>query len=403
MSGSDLRRSAAPALVGALLFLVACALPRIGLYTAEQPADVALYQEYGEQFLDGRIPYRDFSVEYPPGALPTFVAPALGSSEGFTHRFKLLIAVCGAATAALVAVALVAAGATRRHTWLATTYAALAPLALGPTVLNRYDLWPTLLVAVALALLVLERWRASFVLLALAIVAKLYALVLLPLALVRLHERAGARAVRTALVLAAATAAAVVAPFLALGPGGIRFSVLQLVRRPLQVESLGGSIVGALDRLQLVAATVRTDFGSQNPAGSAARPVLVLTSLLLVLGLAAVWWLYARGDRGRLRTLHAAAAAGAVFVALGKVLSPQFLIWLVPLVPLVPGAVGAAAGTLLLSALALTRGWFPEHYDDVARLGGFTWLVLGRNLLLLALAVLLVAALRGARAGPRNT
>jgi hypothetical protein len=39
----------------------------------------------------------------------------------------------------------------------------------------------------------------------------------------------------------------------------------------------------------------------------------------------------------------------------------------------------------------------------VARLGGFTWLVLGRNLLLLALAVLLVATLRGARAGPRNT
>jgi L-cystine uptake protein TcyP (sodium:dicarboxylate symporter family) len=91
-----------------------------------------------------------------------------------------------------------------------------------------------------------------------------------------------------------------------------------------------------------------------------------------------------------------------VFVALGKVLSPQFLIWLVPLVALVVGRVGVAAGSLLAAALVTTHLWFPTRYWDLVDLEPVGWLALVRNALLVALAVVLGIATSRARAAPRS-
>jgi hypothetical protein len=73
------------------------------------------------------------------------------------------------------------------------------------------------------------------------------------------------------------------------------------------------------------------------------------------------------------------------FVALGKVLSPQFLIWLIPLVPLVRGRRGLVATGLLTAALVLTQVWFPQRYFDYALHGRLAGVVVLRDLVLVAL------------------
>jgi hypothetical protein len=105
----------------------------------------------------------------------------------------------------------------------------------------------------------------------------------------------------------------------------------------------------------------------------------------------------------------AAAAAVAALVAFDKVLSPQYLIWLVPLVALVRGARGIAAGGLLLVALGLTQTWFPSSYWALAldHASPWSWYLLARNLALVGLLAVLASGLRperdfaGRRAGWR--
>jgi hypothetical protein len=99
----------------------------------------------------------------------------------------------------------------------------------------------------------------------------------------------------------------------------------------------------------------------------------------------------------------ACAAALTAFVVLGKVLSPQFLIWLVPLVPLVAGRRGLLASALLATAIVLTQLWFPFRYWDLALEFDVaaSWLVLVRDLVLLGLLATLWPRAEGGAAARR--
>ena len=85
---------------------------------------------------------------------------------------------------------------------------------------------------------------------------------------------------------------------------------------------------------------------------------------------------------------HAAALILA-FMLGSRVLSPQYMIWLLPLVPLSAGGfVGTIICALFLAACFTTTLVFPVHYDDLL---SFRYpgpeLLLARNLLLVILWV----------------
>jgi hypothetical protein len=101
---------------------------------------------------------------------------------------------------------------------------------------------------------------------------------------------------------------------------------------------------------------------------------------------------YARGWPTAERTVRYAAAALVTFVVFGKVLSPQFLVWLLFAMPLVGGVRGIRAGALYAVAALTTAIWFPALYQDLDRdqEPAIALLVVVRGLLLVAVLVVLV-------------
>ena len=373
------RRAAA---AGALVFLVTCLLPRYGL--GARALDTSLFRLWSDRMLAGRIPYRDFSLEYPPGALPAFVIPGLLPGD-YGFWFKAFQALCGAVAVGAVAYAGETLGLRGTRLWLAVGFAALAPLALGPLVLIRFDLWPTALAAVGLAAILRGRNGLGFGALALGTAAKLFPFVLMPLGLLYVLRREGRPSARRALVWFVAVLAVVVLPFALLGPGGLRFSVAQQAGRALQIESVGSALLLAAHELGAYSPHAAFASGSWNLTGGLPHGVGLIETLVQILAVVAVWVAFARSRRTPAQLALAAAAAVVAFAVLGRVLSPQYLLWVVPLVALLAPRLRTAAG-LLVAALLLTRAIYPARYDALVAFEATPiWLLVARDALLLTL------------------
>jgi len=392
----------AAALAGSAMFVVAWSLLHVGPWGGYQIIDTPVYQRYGDAVVAGQVPYRDFGLEYPPGALPAFVVPSLFPSGAYRGAFEALMLACGIAIVLLVARAAAALGATGVRLYAPPVLAGAAPLALGTVVLTRFDLWPAALTAAALAALLTGRDRVGAGVLGLATAAKLYPVVLLPLALVWTLRRRGRREALVALGVFAAVGLAVVLPFAIVAPHGVASSLARQAERPLQIESLGSALLLAGNLLELYDPRVVFSHGSQNLGGALADTLAAAQTALQALVLVFVWVLFARSRPTGTALVVASACVVTAFVTFGKVLSPQFLIWLIPLVPLVVVGSGIAAPALFAVALVLTQLWFPSRYWDVVGLEPVGWLVLLRDLALVALLVVLLRALARAGATARS-
>jgi Glycosyltransferase family 87 len=402
-------RRAAVALAAVAVWLVSWTLLHHFFWGGSQIIDTPVYESYGDAMRAGKVPYRDFTLEYPPAALPAFLAPELTAKPhdfgSYGHSFEKWMAGCGVVMVLLCALVLALLRVPERAAAASLALVALSPLLLGNLFLSRFDLWPATLAVGAIAALLGGRDLLGAGVLGVAVSAKLWPAVFVPLGLAWVWRRRGVRAAALWAAVVVAVVAAIFLPFVALSPAGVGHALGTQAGRPLQIESLGAALLVWAHHVFGVAIAVRSDHGSQNVEGSAADAVGALTIVLQIAAVVGVWILHARGPSTPARLVCAAAAAVAAFVGFGKVFSPQFMVWLVPLVPLVPlarGAAGRAASALLVAALVLTQWWFPYRYWrlplqlDKTVAGA----VLLRDLAVVAIALVLLGALRQPRSKP---
>ena len=393
-----MRRALKPSLFGIAVLIAACSPRWVGLFSGRGVGDMYLYRMYGHRMQHGLWPYHDFYFDWAPGSVLPVLWPVLppGSYYDWFHVFDLVYAM-GAIVA--VAVTLVALGARGLRLYAAVAAAAALPFALGSISINSLDYWPALFTAAGLAALLAGRNRLGFGLLGFGIAAKIYPVVLLPIVLVWAWRRYGRREALRSLFVCIAVGIVASLPFAIVGPTGLGYSMKTQFERGLQMESLPATILMAGSRLGIhhVHIIVGRPY-SLNVAGGLATVAATIFTLVLVVALIGVYLAYAAGPDEPQRLVTAAAAAVTAYVAFNRVLSPQYIVWLIPLVPLVAGTPGIIATALLFGACGLTMTWFPGRFWHLVHVSPVTWFALSRNVLLVlvfaAIAVPLVRSMR---------
>src|SRR5215211_595983 len=293
-------------------------------------AGLKIYHHAGEAILRGKIPYRDFFIEYPPGSLLAFVPPALFSSNRVVYTGLFAIEMALVAVAALVLTTLAA-----RKLWgpwaymiPAATFTAAA-LLLYDLILARYDAVVTLMLAISTLCVALG---GRYVLLAYAslgfgaAVKLIPALATLPLATLRKGAARGYVAFFAVLLL-------FFAPPLMLASEGLIKSFVYQADRGLQVESLAASVLLKLGRVSRIG----FGHGAYEVRGPDVEFVSSLsfpiTAVLLVITALVMYREYRLGYLKLEQYPRYAAALILAYMLGSRVLSPQFMLWLLPLVP----------------------------------------------------------------------
>lgn len=347
----------------------------------------------------GLLPYRDYPLEYPPLSLPVLLLPGLlagpGLTEaGYTRGFELVMSACAVALVPIVILTVVRLRGRRLDVVAATVLVAMSPLLLGSLAISRYDLWPALLTAAATWAMVAGRFRWGFAILALAVLAKVYPGFLIPIFVAYAWRVAGRREAIIDTALGAVVGLAGMLPFVAIDAAGALDPFARFIARPLQVESLGAGILMALhDWLGPSFGHFAYTYFSYNLDGPLPSALAGIQTAALAVALVTVWVAAARGPADPARLVVACAAALAADVALGKVLSPQYVVWLVPPIAVLAGIQGSRILAGLAIVLALTQLYYPGMYQAYLRFdAGATLAILARNLALVLVALYLAAA-----------
>lgn len=336
-----------------------------------------IYRGWYEVLRTGTFPLGDVTWQYPPAAAFAILSPALLPFLEYATAFFVLACLADLAVLALLWRAGRGSGRSPRGAWV---WVVGVPL-LGPTVYARYDVMVTA-VAVAALLAAGRHPRVAGALVGLGALLKVWpALVLL-----------GMRG-RAPWAAAALGVAGLAGLFAVTMPGAFAFLTFQR-ERGTEVESLG-ALVFHVARHFGWDGEVLLNYGSVEFLGP--HVGTVSTVALALTALAFAWLLLWRLAASRFATHTAADAAFTavlMFTVTSRVISPQYLVWLVGLAA-VCGCFRASRmrvpAALVLVASLVTVLEFPLYFAQVVASDPFgVALLFVRNGLLVAAA--LVAA-----------
>ncbi|MBO1419036.1 DUF2029 domain-containing protein [Streptomyces sp. FH025] len=343
-------------------------------------ADVwMIYHAWYGVLQTGTFPFDDVTWQYPPGAALVILLPGL-LPWSYLVSFWVICGIADAAATALLIRTGLRRGRALTGAWM---WVVAVPL-LGPMIYNRFDILVTAL-ALAGLLALIRRPAVGGLLLGLGGIVKIWPLL-------GLIGTPSGRRTRRSWTLAAATAVSV-GFLLAAGMNGAFDFLTFQADRGIEVESVGAlplhfaRIAGAWD------GKVTMNYGSPEMLG----PWVGVISKVMMAGtvIGFLWlllWRFKARRRNAATMYDAALCALLIFVVTSRVISPQYLVWLIGVAAVcltVRNSSQRPVALLILIACPLTLLEFPTLFTQVLASDPWAITVLSlRNLLLVAAAVL---------------
>ncbi len=361
-----------------------------------------LYHSVATRMARGMVPYRDFELEYPIGCLPQLFLPILAGTSVRAYRLAYIAEML--VINALLLLALTwhvdrregRLEARRRLIWYLVSF-----LFIGRLIISRIDVVPALLMYLAAL-----SWAARKPILwgslaALGGLVKVVpALVVLPALLGELARPRSTRLVGT--ITFAVCSAVGVSLWYLLGHSGMVSAIRYHTERVLEIESVYAGLLMLVGRMGGEPFGVQWGHGSHEVVSSLSPAILGASRYiqLALLGISLIPLTRSGTDRG----LQCCGALTLAFIVTAPVLSPQYLVWVLPLILSVGGSLGRCVRPLYVLTCALTFLIYPAlFYRSLIppRLPGIL-LLNARNLLLVGLWLLMCFGITGTEGGERR-
>lgn len=352
------------AVAHALIFLLVF---NTGFYAKYFEDPISIAYIYAADIFAGKVPYIDFNIEYPPLALVFMLIPRLFADTpgGYHLAFSAEMLVLD------VLIILLLAAFSRRlglAGWKTLGIYTLGVLAVGPILTRGFDLAAAFLTLLSLYAFVTGKYKTAWVALAVGVMTKLYPVVLIPLYLIYHWRHLQNRQAVTGMGVFVLAAAGIAAVPLFISAGGFIASFTYHLERPLHMESLYSSVILFVRWLGSEPLYLVFSYGAYNIISPVAD-FFSSAAVGITGGVLAVVYIFF--DRFIRRTAEAdygfmmyAVVTLLVFVVFNKVLSPQFLIWLLPLTALVQRD-GRLPWLLFVFICTLTALIYPNAYGGL--------------------------------------
>jgi hypothetical protein len=294
--------------------------------------------------LSGAVPpFHLLPLEYPPLTLLPFSLALLAPLRYYQLAFALLMS--------LMPVLIYSLLLRYGPRGAALAFAGYIFIGAIATAQNRFDLLPAAFTLLCIIAAERKQWTWAYIALAFGVLLKLYPLLLFPILFIaeqqaekRLTIPAESRGLKVVFrslwsmlgsarrwknsliflgVLVAVTSSFALLNF----QGALVDQLRYFAQRPMQVEATGSALLWLATAWGYPLHIV-SSYGSLNMVSNLAGVVILGCEVLFLAGYVYTLWMH---WRGKLDVTQGSIAVLLLFVATGKVFSPQYLIWLVPL------------------------------------------------------------------------
>jgi Glycosyltransferase family 87 len=353
-------------------------------------ADVGLYNFWANNMNNGQFPLNDPMWQYPPLAAVIFL---LGFA--ISHASVGFVTLAVIADAGILALLLVAQHRAATSKSLGLWIWVAAPVLMGPIMLGRFDVFPTL--AVIAAIVFSGTAEAFGSLVAIGALLKVWPV----LGLIGTPRKDGLRSIIAFLATFIAGSAIMISWW----PGSFNFLSGQKARG-LQIESLGAWPYMMWNSMGHHV-NVALQYGAVEVVAHGTRTVCLIVTLACLVGLGALAVLRFLGRLERATVAHIALTAVLISMITSRVLSPQYTVWVLGLLAVTafepPRYFNKIASLLCISALAGNL-IYPGYYIAFEVGGKFAMVVQTIRLMTLLAATIIsfVSLLEGSGSSAKS-